>query len=419
VPDDRRRKRSDTPSRPCESEASETRPPLRRCASRAAQFLPGSGRRADLWGVGVGVGVGRAEDSMVKRGIPTEYRGVQMRSRAEARWAALFDEWGWRWLYEPIDLDGYIPDFLVTRGKEQVLIEVKGDVTQLEELAQHRGKIDRSGWTGTVLLLGATPLNEVLGEVRVLGKWSTLFAPENTATALARAGNATQWRGKQTGLILTPEPEESEPAIALSTPTIYLAGKISKNDWRSVLFPKLSDAWTGGPWPIYRKVILGKYHYSGPFFLSCDHGCNHQPQSHAAADTECQTVSVHDSVRFFIAEQCNAAIRKSDILFAWLNDLTAYGTLVEIGTAIGLGKKVVLAHLPGALPMSASPHPEQASQTADSMTPCQQPLAELWFAFKSVSVYEKGCVLEASDPVAALSAYMRNYELENRSGSAQ
>jgi hypothetical protein len=144
---------------------------------------------------------------MVKRGIPTEYRGVQMRSRAEARWAALFDEWGWRWLYEPIDLDGYIPDFLVTRGKEQVLIEVKGDVTQLEELAQHRGKIDRSGWTGTVLLLGATPLNEVLGEVRVLGKWSVFYAQAD----ISRAGNMTQWRPRIVPVEKGPWPRADMP----------------------------------------------------------------------------------------------------------------------------------------------------------------------------------------------------------------
>ncbi len=34
------------------------------------------------------------------------------RSRLQARWAAFFDRAGWPWLYEPIDLDGYIPDFV-------------------------------------------------------------------------------------------------------------------------------------------------------------------------------------------------------------------------------------------------------------------------------------------------------------------
>ncbi len=39
------------------------------------------------------------------------YAGVQFRSRLEARWAAMFDLLGWPWEYEPVDLDGYIPDY--------------------------------------------------------------------------------------------------------------------------------------------------------------------------------------------------------------------------------------------------------------------------------------------------------------------
>lgn len=44
---------------------------------------------------------------------PTRYKGVLFRSRLEARWAAFFDLIGWRWEYEPFDLDGWTPDFLV------------------------------------------------------------------------------------------------------------------------------------------------------------------------------------------------------------------------------------------------------------------------------------------------------------------
>ena len=33
--------------------------------------------------------------------IPTTYRGIRMRSRLEARWAAFFDRLGWEWEYEP------------------------------------------------------------------------------------------------------------------------------------------------------------------------------------------------------------------------------------------------------------------------------------------------------------------------------
>ena len=42
---------------------------------------------------------------------PTIYRGVEFRSRLEARYAAFFDLLDWRWSYEPLDLVGWTPDF--------------------------------------------------------------------------------------------------------------------------------------------------------------------------------------------------------------------------------------------------------------------------------------------------------------------
>lgn len=64
---------------------------------------------------------------------PTPYRGITFRSRLEARWAAFFDLAGWRWEYEPIDLQGWSPDFRVSipchhsecPGEHILLVEVK------------------------------------------------------------------------------------------------------------------------------------------------------------------------------------------------------------------------------------------------------------------------------------------------------
>jgi hypothetical protein len=56
--------------------------------------------------------------------IPTRYNSVQFRSRLEARWAAFFDLVGWKWDYEPLDLGGWTPDFLI-KGKVPALVEVK------------------------------------------------------------------------------------------------------------------------------------------------------------------------------------------------------------------------------------------------------------------------------------------------------
>ncbi len=93
--------------------------------------------------------------------IPTLYAGVQFRSRLEARWAAFFDQLAWKWEYEPIDLKGYIPDFVMTFHKPLV-IEVKPEL-DYEALRGHCEKIDQSGWDGEVLIVGARLFDELDG----------------------------------------------------------------------------------------------------------------------------------------------------------------------------------------------------------------------------------------------------------------
>jgi hypothetical protein len=58
-------------------------------------------------------------------GIPTLYRGRRFRSRLEAKYAALFDQLGWSWEYEPIDLQGWIPDFVIEGKPVPILVEIK------------------------------------------------------------------------------------------------------------------------------------------------------------------------------------------------------------------------------------------------------------------------------------------------------
>src|ERR1700754_2375108 len=62
--------------------------------------------------------------------IPTVYNGIQFRSRLEARWAAFFDLCDWKWQYEPFDLPGWIPDFLVQTSDGLKLFEVKPLIRQ-------------------------------------------------------------------------------------------------------------------------------------------------------------------------------------------------------------------------------------------------------------------------------------------------
>ncbi len=93
--------------------------------------------------------------------IPTVYRSIQFRSRLEATWAAFFDECGWTWEYEPLDLDGWIPDFLLTPGRRQVFVEVK-PITALDDLlaAGYWPKIENAKPELPTLLVGCCLFSE-------------------------------------------------------------------------------------------------------------------------------------------------------------------------------------------------------------------------------------------------------------------
>lgn len=138
-------------------------------------------------------------------GIPTLYRGVRFRSRLEARWARFFDALGWGWAYEPFDLAGYIPDFVLAFDDGEILVEVKPELV-LDDLGEHRGRIVASGWGGEALIVGAdlfepAHVHPVLGQLaeRVEGpggdewQWDTarLFRCSNCgqASLLAESGS--------------------------------------------------------------------------------------------------------------------------------------------------------------------------------------------------------------------------------------
>lgn len=86
------------------------------------------------------------------KAIPTVYNHVQFRSRLEARWAAFFDLCGWDWDYEPFDLEGWAPDFML-KGKTKALVEVKpidfggNDDAALRQAKVHAAKAFRTAAT--------------------------------------------------------------------------------------------------------------------------------------------------------------------------------------------------------------------------------------------------------------------------------
>jgi hypothetical protein len=94
--------------------------------------------------------------------IETQYNGRFFRSRLEATWAAFFDLCNWQWEYEPFDLNGWIPDFIIRDkqfGDGELLVEVKPfflselDSQDVDDIYK---KIS-SAHEGESLLLGVSP----------------------------------------------------------------------------------------------------------------------------------------------------------------------------------------------------------------------------------------------------------------------
>ena len=123
-------------------------------------------------------------------------------------------------------------------------------------------------------------------------------------------------------------------------PKVYLAGKISKNDWRHRLIPGLRNT------PPYRLSLeLSLFHYVGPFFKSCDHGCFHGPNTHGVAQGQqyCdEDIFSRDQVRTL----CFLGIDQCDWLLAYITTLDCFGTLAEIQRALDLKKPVCVAFSP-------------------------------------------------------------------------
>lgn len=126
----------------------------------------------------------------------------------------------------------------------------------------------------------------------------------------------------------------------------YLAGKISKNDWRHKICPELRGAIPGDE----VKTING-HTCVGPFFISCDHGCYHGKRTHAVVSYGCEMAdedvvynfgkgTPYATARQYTSAMCLDGIRKCDVLYAWIDSPDAYGTLAEIGYARGLNKKI-------------------------------------------------------------------------------
>jgi hypothetical protein len=173
---------------------------------------------------------------------------------------------------------------------------------------------------------------------------------------------------------------------------IYLAGKISHDDWRGEFLGyrpggRCADE-ALDPWPVLKNAIFGEHDYTGPFFVSDDHGCGHGQSGHGnAADCNWRTHCFEAPSRAFVARECLRAIDRSDTVFAWLDDLTAYGTIAEIGYAVGRRKRVWIAY-----------SPDKIRDISES---------DLWFTAKiALDASTQNRVLASRNPVLAMLRFL-------------
>ncbi len=186
--------------------------------------------------------------------IPTKYNGINFRSRLEARWAAFFDQLKWEWEYEPIDLNGWIPDFII-KGTNNVLVEVKPyDISQLswEDISEYLESEDvelHQGWKDIIdKIMEAAPELDVL----LLGNSVNTDVDYNTF-----------------GVILQFE-EKNSTSVSLidSVPIVfsqnvapeYLDSKFSYGTKKEVMYslPQLSSAVINGFWKTAGNITQWK-----------------------------------------------------------------------------------------------------------------------------------------------------------------
>jgi hypothetical protein len=167
--------------------------------------------------------------------------------------------------------------------------------------------------------------------------------------------------------------------------TFYFAGKISHTDWRHTLVRDLRNAGLYDDEcqdfrrrPILANAIGEGLHYSGPHFNACDHGCAHGPHQHGVLD--CCTEDLVPPRRH-VSTAAMFQIKRADILFAWLEDLTCYGSLVEIGVARGLEKEIWISW------------PPEMATIRDGKITSYAPKRDLWFA-ESLASYT--CLAETA-----------------------
>lgn len=120
---------------------------------------------------------------------------------------------------------------------------------------------------------------------------------------------------------------------------IYFAGKISKDNWRNEILKTSRIDELNSPY-----ILEDYFEYTGPFFISCDHGCYHGDNTHGRLiDENAMCSDLYYETRGKTISKCYKWIDSADIVFCWIDDTTAYGTFTEIGYAFAKNKIIYIA----------------------------------------------------------------------------
>lgn len=179
---------------------------------------------------------------------------------------------------------------------------------------------------------------------------------------------------------------------------MYLAGKVGGRpdrdgaDWRASLVDHdVLERSHQEVWAPAKDAIKPGVHFTGPFLGP---GENHDFTMHQQlSEFDTEPAGLADDRRGLFT-QCTKAIAGSDIVFAWLTDLTAFGTLFELGVAHSLGVPVYVA-IPDSKYKEISKH--------------------LWFALTSA----KGVEAAYSDPASAFLSVLRWVKRERTEQAAK
>jgi hypothetical protein len=128
-------------------------------------------------------------------------------------------------------------------------------------------------------------------------------------------------------------------------PHVYLAGKIARSDWRTELVEM--PTWIeGNAFP--RLPMKGVPAVcTGPIYQEMGgHGVAHGPNQHGTMMADNHGWVAEDD-RTETVRRCLGAVQRSDFVFAWIADLTCYGSLVEIGFAHAVGVPVYIGVMYG------------------------------------------------------------------------